>query len=65
MLDKLAEFTMRTDCRLTRVVTLAGGEELHACATCKATLLVKSGQTPVCPVRRLLDYQRSRAANEA
>ena len=63
---KLADFTMKTDCRLTRVAVLAGpGEELHTCWTCRATLLVKSGQSPVCPVRRLVDYQRHRAASDA
>lgn len=57
----LATFTMRTNCDLHRIAVLRiHGEELHSCLTCRATLLVKTGQPAPCPVRRLLDWQLSR-----
>jgi hypothetical protein len=62
----LARFTMKPDCHLTCVAFLrSSNEELWACSTCRATLLIKSGAPPTCPVNRLLDYQRSRISSHA
>ena len=61
----LASFTMKTDCRLMRVArSTASRGELHTCAPCHATLIVEPGKAPVCPVRRLVAWQRSQISNQ-
>lgn len=60
-----ASFTTKPDCRLTRVATMRIERvEMHFCVTCRATLFTEIGARAECPARRLLAFQRTRAAND-